>query len=126
MKALLALGVLLAATALAGCSVDTHRPDGSGSPGTESDESSGPPAQPEEDSGVLDITVESDGAATLEVPFPSLDSCRAPEDWMGGEPSVQGAVPDLRNATGGRSGRVLVLSTVSETSEWSVQIPLGP
>lgn len=111
---------LVVSLAFAGCTVETHRPDGTATPTPE------PTSGPEGDSGVLDVTVESDGAATLEVPFPNLDSCRSPEDWMGAEPSVTGAVPDLRDATGNRSGRVLVLQTRAERAEWSVQIPLGP
>ncbi|HJQ94023.1 MAG TPA: hypothetical protein VJ874_07060 [Candidatus Thermoplasmatota archaeon] len=131
MRSLLVAGLLLS-LATAGCSYETGRPDdsgggggdGGGGDGNGSDD--GPPPEPESDSGVLDITIESDGTATLEVPFPTLDSCRSPEDWMAGGASVEGAVPELRDATGDRSGRVLALSTRSERAEWSVQIPLGP
>ncbi len=119
MRSLLVAGFLVSFV-LAGCSFDTHRPD---APGTTTSE---PTPEPEEDNGVLDVTVESDGAATVEVPFPHVDSCRAPEDWMAGEPSVTSAVTVLRNVTGDRTGRVLALATQAERAEWSVQIPLGP
>src|SRR5688500_6684717 len=118
MRALLVAGRLLS-LAVAGCSYETGRPDDGGEGGGDggggdggSDD--GPTAEPESDSGVLSITLESDGAATIEVPFPPLDSCRSPEDWMEGGASVEGAVPELRDATGDRSGRVLALSPRSE------------
>lgn len=116
------LAPLLLCLALAGCSVDTHRPDSPAS-------SSGAPettAPPEGDGAVFDITLETDGAATIEVPFPTMDSCRAPEHWMDAEPAVDGAVPSLANATGDRTGRVLVLTTRAAHAEWSAQIDLGP
>src|SRR5688500_13406725 len=118
MKAVLALGLFLAATALAGCSVDTHRP-GDASDGTPEDSGPGataPPSEPEEDTGVLHVAFEAVGPATLEVPFPTLDSCRAPEDWMGGGPTVSGAVPELRNVTGDRAGGVLALAAPGQGS----------
>jgi hypothetical protein len=124
--------VCLTTLALSGCSVDTHRPDdgddaGSGNGGDGADGSDdGPTAEPEDDSGVLDITIESDGAAVVEVPFPTLDSCRSPQAWMEGGASVEGAVPELRDPTGDRTGKVLALTTMAERAEWSVQIELGP
>jgi hypothetical protein len=127
---LLAVGLLLTVV-LAGCSYETGRPDDDGDGGDGGNGDGGgstvePTPGPESDSGVLDVTIQSDGAATLEVPFPSLDSCRTPEHWMAGGASVDGAVPELREATGGRTGQVLALGTRSERAEWSVQIELGP
>ena len=133
MRGLLVAGLLLSLV-LSGCSFETHRPeesdgaegDGDGGAGDGGNGSGTQPASGDEgDSGVLDITIESDGAAVLEVPFPTLDSCRSPEHWMEGGASVDGAVPELRDAGGDRTGRVLALSTRSERAEWSVQIPLG-
>jgi hypothetical protein len=115
--------VILAAVAFAGCSYDTHRPDGEDGQGGDD----GPTAEPEGDSGVLQVLFEATGPTTLEVPFPTLDSCRSPEDWLAGEPTVQGARQELRNASGDRTGRVLALTAVGSGSvSWMVQIPLGP
>ncbi|MFA5944258.1 MAG: hypothetical protein WC876_07325 [Candidatus Thermoplasmatota archaeon] len=113
------LAALLLGVLLAGCTFDTHRP-------TTVTPTPEPTPEPEGDSGVMDVTIESDGSAVVEIPFSHLDSCRSAEDWMAGQASVEGAVPDLRNATGNRTGRVLVLATRAERAEWSVQIPLGP
>ena len=131
MRALL-VAVLLSSLVLSGCSYKTGRPDDSGDGGDGAGNgdggdngSDGPPPTEEEDSGVLNIVVESNGAAVIEVPFPTLDSCRAPEDWMAGEANVEGAVPELRDATGDRTGRVLALSLRDTRAEFSVQIPLG-
>jgi hypothetical protein len=124
--------LVLLSLALAGCSVDTHRPkdgddgssSGDGGDGDSSDDGSS--AGPEEDSAVFQVTVSSDGAAVVEVPFPTLDSCRSPEHWMEGQPSVQGAIPELREVTGDRTGKVLALSTRAQEAEWWVQIAPGP
>lgn len=129
------LALLLMSLAVAGCSVDTHRPDdedegndggGGGDGGEGGDGDGGPPPEPEHDNGVLDVALASDGNAVVEVPFPTLDSCRSPQDWMAGNASVEGAVPELRDVTGERSGKVLALTTMGTRSEWSAQIPLGP
>lgn len=130
MRTFLLAGLLLSLV-LSGCSVDTHRPGDSAEDGDGAGDGAGgsadePTSAPEGDSGVLDITIESDGAAVVEVPFPTLDSCRSPEDWMRGGASVDGAVPELREPTGDRSGKVLALSTMAGRAEWSVQIELGP
>ena len=124
----LAAGVLIAVV-LAGCSSESGRPDGDGVGGDGGNGGGStvePTAEPESDSGVLDVTIQSDGAATIEVPFPTLDSCRTPEHWMAGGASADGVVPELREATGERAGQVLALSTRDERAEWSVQIELGP
>ena len=118
MRAIL-LVAMLCGLALAGC-YDTRRPDAQGS-------DDGPTPEAEGDTGVLQVLFEATGQATLEVPFPTLDSCRSPEDWLSGEPTLQGARQELRNATGDRSGAVLALTAVaSGPVSWMVQIPLGP
>lgn len=112
----LAAGLLLA-LALAGCSGDGN---GGGSTTSTSDE---PAPPPEEDNGVFHVTFEADGEATLEVPFPSLDSCRTPEHWMGGD-QTGNAQAVVREAADGRTGPVLAL-TGSGSVSWSSQIPPG-
>jgi hypothetical protein len=110
--ACLAVGLLLA-----GC-FGGDAPDG---PGTTT------PEEPEDDNGVLHVTYESNGVSTVEIPFPALDSCRTPEDWMSGGPDVQGAVPEVRDVTGDRTGRVLALTApAAGPVSFSAQIPLGP
>jgi hypothetical protein len=119
MRATLLLA-LLGSLSFAGC-YDTHRPDDDGL------DDDGPTPEPEGDTGVLQVLFDSAGQTTLEVPFPTLDSCRTPEDWLAGEPTVQGARQELRNATGERTGRVLALTAMAPgTVSWMVQIPLGP
>lgn len=121
MRATLVLA-LLSGLSLAGC-YDTHRPGDEGGDG----DGDGPTPEPEGDTGVLQVLFQATGETTLEVPFPTLDSCRAPQHWMEGEPSVDGARHDLRNVTGDRDGTVLVLTSVgSGQVSWMVQIPLGP
>lgn len=130
MRSLL-LAALLLGLVLSGCSYETGRPDDDGDGGEGGGDGGGggsddgPPAEDEDDSGVFNIVIESDGAAVVEVPFPTLDSCRSPDDWMAGGANVEGAVPELRDATGDRTGKVLALSTRDARAEWSVQIPLG-
>jgi hypothetical protein len=122
MRSVLAV-VLFVSLALAGCSIDTHRPD----PTTSSGPEPATPSEPEGDSGVLDIVFESGATATVQVPFPTLDSCRSPEDWMGGEPTLQNTRPELLQVDGDRSGRVLSLASQEPgRAEFSVQIELGP
>jgi hypothetical protein len=116
----LLLVAVVASLALAGCSYKTGRPGGSVDTGT-----SAPPPEPEDDSGVLAIAFHSEGPATIEVPLPSLDSCRAADAWMEGEVSAQGASVELRDATAGRHGRVLAVTGQGDVS-WSTQIELGP
>ncbi|MEA3165939.1 MAG: hypothetical protein QOJ26_808 [Thermoplasmata archaeon] len=128
MRVLFAAGLFLS-LALAGCSIDTHRPKGDdgGDGGATTTSPDGSSGGTEEDSGVLDIVFESNAPATIEVPFPTLDSCRSPEAWMEGEPSLQNAVPELLQVDGERNGRVLSLESQEPgRAEFSVQIPLGP
>ena len=121
----LALAALLLSLAVAGCSYETGRPDDSPSPGDGTTTGDGDGS--DDNSGVLSISFEATGPATLEVPFPSLDSCQAPEDWMGSEPTVQGAIPELRNATGDRTGRILALTAPAAGSvSWMAKIQLRP
>lgn len=82
------------------------------------------PADPDGDSAVLYVAFCSRGPATLEVPFPHLDSCLAPEDWMAGDVAVAGNAT-VREAGDGRSGRVLALSGEGQAS-WTSQVALGP
>jgi hypothetical protein len=122
MRAILLLA-LLSGLSLSGC-YDTHRPGDGGDGGGDGD---GPTPEPESDTGVLQVLFQATGPTTLEVPFPTLDSCRGPQDWMAGQPSVDGARHDLGNITGDRTGSVLVLTAVaSGPVSWMVQIPLGP
>lgn len=118
MRAALAAAILLA-VALAGCSTETHRPD----PTTTGPSETGSPPPREPDSGVFQVDFESDAPATLEVPFPHLDACLQPEDWMNGTASSANAVPEVRDASGGRTGRVLAVSGQGAV-HWAVQVNL--
>lgn len=107
----------LLVVALAGCS------EGDDGPGPDAPKpSSSPP--PEGDNGVLYVEFQSDGPATLEVPFPSLDSCLTPQAWMAGHISATNATAHLRNATDGRTGHVVAISGQGHVT-WSAQVELG-
>lgn len=111
----IALPILLA---FAGCL------GGGGGGGSTSGDTTGPVREPEDDNGVLHVTFEAGGTSTLEVPFPSLDACLTPENWMAG--NITGnAETELRDASDGRSGKVLALAGTGSVS-WSSQIALGP
>jgi hypothetical protein len=116
--------LLALAVALAGCSMDTGRPDGPTGTGD-----GGQPtvtAEPEPDGAVFQVAFRAGGEAALEVPFPHLDACLQPEHWMNGTAGVQGAVPELRDAGEGRTGRVLVLRAQGAGEvQWQSQVPLA-
>jgi hypothetical protein len=119
MRAALALPLLLA-VALAGCSVDTHRPPASTSQGPI------PSAEPEPDGAVLQVAFRANATVTVEVPFPHMDSCLQPEHWMNGTTRADGAVPELREASGERSGRVLALAAPGAGDvQWQAEVPLA-
>lgn len=83
------------------------------------------PMSPEDDNGVFYVAFCSEGPATLEVPFPHLDACMAPQDWMAGDLSVAGNAT-VRDAGDGRAGQVLALSgegQVSFTSQVALKEP---
>lgn len=104
---------------LAGCASD-----GPSEPVPTSSTSPTPP-EPEEDNAVFLVMFDSEGPATVEVPFPTIDSCRAPPHWMEGNVSAQGASVALGNASDGRNGFVLQVSGSGRVS-WSSQIDAGP
>lgn len=120
MRATLAFPLLLAA-ALAGCG-DTHRPPadhgGDGGPtGT---------VAPEPDSAVFQVAFRASAGATVEVPFPHLDACVQPGDWMNGTAEAQGVVPALRDASEGRTGRVLELTApAAGEAQWESRLDLA-
>jgi hypothetical protein len=116
MRAALALASLLL---LAGCF-------GGSNGGTSGDTSSTDPTpEPEDDNGVLYVTFEADAPSTLEVPFPTLDSCRSPQDWMAGDVTAANATAELRDAGDGRTGKIVAITGQGRVS-WSSQIELGP
>lgn len=119
MRAALALP-LLVAIALAGCSGDTHRP-----PASTSQAPSGT-VEPEPDSAVLQVAFHANATVTLEIPFPHLDSCLQPEHWMNGTARTEGAVPELRDASAGRTGRVLSLAAPGAGDvQWMSELALA-
>jgi hypothetical protein len=116
MRALALLAVL--PFLLAGCASDD-----AGAPTPTS--STPPPPEPEGDNAVFLVMFDSEGPATVEVPFPTMDSCRAPPHWMEGNVTSQGATVALGNASDGRSGLVLQVSGSGNVS-WSSQVEAGP
>jgi hypothetical protein len=117
--------LLLLAVALAGCSVDTHRPSANGGGSGSGHEPTGT-VEPEPDNAVFQVAFHANGGATLQVPFPHLDSCLQPEHWMNGTVKVEGAVPELRDASPDRSGRVLSLAAQGAGDvQWQSQLPLA-
>jgi hypothetical protein len=111
---------LVALVLLAGCSGG-----GTGDGGPTTSQEPSEPLPPEEDNGVFHVAFTADSPATLEVPFPHLDSCMAPQDWMAGNVTFAGGTAELRNATDGRTGHVLALSGQGQVS-WSSQAALKP
>ena len=111
--------LLLATLALAGCAGDDAP-----APTTTTTTTSLPPPEPEADNAVFLVMFDSEGPATVEVPFPTIDSCRAPPHWMEGNVSAQGATVALGNASDGRNGFVLQVSGSGRVS-WSSQITPG-
>jgi hypothetical protein len=82
--------------------------------------------EPEEDNAVLQVAFHANASAALEVPFPHLDSCLQPEHWMNGTLKAEGAVPEMRDATPDRTGRVLALSAPGAGDvQWQSQLSLG-
>jgi hypothetical protein len=122
MRGPLPVALLLLATVLAGCSGGSHRPPA----GDAGDDPSASPLEPEEDNAVFQVEFTVPDAATVEVPFPHLESCLQPEHWLNGTTEVSGAVPELRDASEGRSGRVLSLAAQGGGKvRWSSQVDLA-
>lgn len=67
---------------------------------------------------MLDIEWHATGAATLQVPFPHLDSCLQPGDWMSGNQTAHNATAALRTVD---RGQVVEVTGLGDAS-WSVQI----
>src|SRR5688572_27397225 len=95
--------LLVLALALPGCFGWGGGDDGQGVGPT-----SNPPVD-EDDNAVFYVLFEASEESTIEVPFPTLDSCRAPEQWMGGTLTGD-AVAAVRAADEGREGPVLALT----------------
>ncbi len=87
--------------------------DGKGSDGSPS----------EADNGVFHISFQASGPATLEVPFPTLESCQAPTEWMDGDVEAENATVEMRDASDGRTGQVVAVTGEGRVF-WSVQIDL--
>lgn len=113
------LALLAVAFSSAGCFGGAG--DGSGSGGTTTVADT--PRPEEDDSGVFHVQFDAQGEATLEIPFPTLDTCRTPEHWMGGNLTTNGQAV-VREATDGRAGPVLALTGAGSVA-WSSQIVLG-
>ena len=87
-------------------------------------ESTAPPP-PEDDNAVFIVSFEAAGESTLEVPFPTIDSCRSPEDWMAGTVAKENATAEVRDVSGNRTGRVIAVTGQGKVT-WSSQITPGP
>lgn len=119
MRVRLAAFLLLSTLALPGCFGWDDGTEGTTDPPTT-------PNAPvdETDNAVFYVMFEASEESTIEVPFPTLDSCRGPEQWMAGNLTGD-AVATVHAADEGRDGPVLSL-TGNGSVEWTSQISPGP
>lgn len=130
MRVLLAIALL--SVALAGCNVDSRRggdgattnePDTDGNcPGGECECPAGDEGIRqgcrEPDSVVFDVRFESDSPAKLSVPFPHLDSCVTPQEWMAGNVTQEADGAELEQVDRG-----FVVSITGDGSvSWASQL----
>jgi hypothetical protein len=69
----------------------------------------------------LQVTFESSAPAEVQVPFPHLDMCLQPTDWMSAPATASNSTARVLDASDGRTGQVLAVRGTGRVS-WAVQL----